>query len=172
MIQLRPLFKHDAVFYGFCEWRNDVRIRPYLRTAFDNYPDTQFDWVEDIIRRNDCYYYFIYFQNDQEKQKVVGYCGLDNIHWQSKHAEISILLSPDELRKGYGKSAVKLLLEKAFVQLNINLVYADVYSHNPARGFWEDMGFKHEGILRDRKYWNDEYHNSLMLSIRKGEFLK
>lgn len=174
MIKLIPFHKH-TVLNDIVLWRNDERIKPYLRTGLDNYFDNQDDWVDSIIKRDNCYYYFIVEStptgpNIALSGVIIGYCGLENIHWQSKHAEISILLNPDRFRKKAGTQAVSELLTKAFSQMGLNLVYAEVYGHNPARGFWEKVGFRHEALLRDRKYWAGEYHNSIMLSIRAEEF--
>jgi len=170
-IELKPIYKqiisNESPLVKLYEWRNDERVRPYLRTTLDNYMDNQIDWLESIIKRTDCFYYYVF-----NNKKLVGYCALEQIHWQNSTAEISLLINPNESRKGIGKKVVNQLLSIAFNRYNLNLIWGEVYAHNPAIKFWSSVGFEFESTLRNRKYHNNEYHNSRIFSMTRDEYFK
>lgn len=166
MIILKPITIDDYNLIKLAEWRNNPKTKPALRSYYDTAIDYQKDWAEIIIKDKTCSYYFIFKDSD-----CIGYCGLDKIHEVNRTAEISLLIDPECWGKGYGKRAIMSLLTVGFMQLNINCIYAEVYLTTENIFFWKKCGFKLEGTMRKRKYWNNKYYDSYILSILKEEFL-
>jgi len=105
--------------------------------------------------------------------KLVGMCGLENIQWENRLAEISIILNPEYQGKGYGEKAVDLLLDQGFNYLNLENIFGECYECNPAVKFWEKVAAKYSGtttVLPGRKYWQGRYYDSLYFSINKSNF--
>lgn len=161
-IDRAPDFSH--ALSNLVRWRNDDRVRYNLRDVFDNTISGQEDWIKHVTKDKTCIYYFIW---DAIENKAVGYCGLDKIHIANRTAEISLLVDPDRHGRGIGKEAVNKLLWVAFKRFNLNLVYAETYFNSE---FWEKVGFTKEAELRDRKYYDNKYHNSTILSITQEEY--
>lgn len=85
---------------------------------------------------------------------------------------MSILIADKEARgKGYGKSAIKQLLEIAFNQLKLHKVWLVVFEENEkARGLYRKCGFQEEGILKDEYFVKGKYHDmARMAIIRRGK---
>jgi len=182
-VTLIPMFYHEIYLKLISNWRNMPEVKKTLRSYLDTNQDNQKDFVDRIRKSNDMYYYIMQsetndssytdkeYNTDPRKyiNTLVGYCGLDKIHQANRTAEISLLIAPQFQRAGHGLSAVKLLLLKAFDEVNLNLIFAETYF---GKEFWIKCGFKQDGIMRDRKYYADKYHNSYMLSITRQEFYK
>lgn len=110
-----------------------------------------------------------------EKGEFIGFGGLENISWENRNAEISLIVQPESRKQGYGTKIVDLILDQAFNCLNLNLVYGECYRCNPALGFWIKIREKYNARsawLPQRKYWHNEYWDSLYFSITRKEFYK
>jgi len=115
-------------------------------------------------------YYYIYNTCMDGQDVFVGYCGLDKINDVNKTAEISLLICEKHKGAGIGRSAVNILMDKAFNKLGINCVFGETYMTTTAWGFWQKIGFVYEGTLRDRKYFNHRFHDSTMFSMTKEQY--
>lgn len=167
-IRLVPLFYNEALLNTMALERN--ANMSFLRDWRYTNTDTQKSWVESIQSDNTCEYFSICECKGNEIRDVVGYCGLDKIHLANRTAEISMLIFEKHKQKGAGKETVRILLSYAFAILNLNLVHAEVYRTTTNDQFWEKCGFKKEAILRQRKYWNNQYYDSIIMSITSGEY--
>ena len=112
------------------------------------------------------------FVMESEQGKYLGNISLHEIDWNAKKARMSILIADKEARgKGYGKSAIKQLLEIAFNQLKLHKVWLVVFEENEkARGLYRKCGFQEEGILKDEYFVKGKYHDmARMAIIRRGK---
>lgn len=63
------------------------------------------------------------------------------------------------------------VIKFAFQTLNVNRIEATVSTkNNSSIRVLEKSGFIKEGILRERCYMSDSYHDMMMLSILKKEY--
>jgi len=75
--------------------------------------------------------------------------------------------------KGYGKDALKIVLDFYFNELNYNKAQPDAYAfNNNSQKFHEKFGFVLEGVLRNQIYSRGEYHNLHCYGMLKNEFNK
>ena len=103
---------------------------------------------------------------------TIGAVMLTDIDWKNRTALFHIKIKSDsDIRgKGYGTKAAKAIINYAFEQLNLNLIYSHIIEYNIAsQRLHEKCGFVKEGILRERVYKNGEYHNIFSLSIKRNE---
>lgn len=110
---------------------------------------------------------------DTEDYGAIGTIMLTEIDWKNRTAETHTkITSNNDLRgNGYGTKAAKALYRYAFEQLNLNCLYSQTISYNIAsQRVREKCGFKKEGILRERVYKNNEYHDIIVWSLLKDEF--
>lgn len=108
-----------------------------------------------------------------EHQHFVGMTGLENISWENRLAEISLIFNPKYSMDKYGEEALRLLLYEGFMNMNLENIYTEVYSCNPNLDFWASIINKYKCIvafLPFRKYHNGEYYSSTYLNINKGAF--
>lgn len=171
---LIPVYNNELWLRLIAGWRNEPKTKSQLRTTFDTNYDSQVEWVQRVRNSTDQYFYIVEFEiskdeynNDKKRSTLMGYCGLDKLHPANRTAEISILIAPRFQGQGTGKQVVSQLLNKAFNEFNLNLIFAETYF---GVKFWTKCGFTVDAELRARKYYNGEYHDSTILSISKEEF--
>ncbi len=146
-------------------WRNDSRQT--LRTTEHSTVDIQEDFIANLDPK--IHRYFSFYDGGD----LVAFGGLTYIQWENRIAEISLIVNPDLQRSGVGSDAVDMLLEEAFNQLNLKTVFGECYKSNPSVDFWFRLVEKYDGystILKNRKYWNGEYYDSLYFSTDADDY--
>jgi RimJ/RimL family protein N-acetyltransferase len=157
-------------------WRNDVL--DILRTPFPLTKEQQEEWYKTEVcdRRSRSRFWAIvnteYEHNAIEtvkEDRIIGYGGIENIHWENRIGEISLLVSPGARGKKYGTLAANSILHEAFDRLNLKTVYAECYSNNRSVDFWRrimvDGWNGTETILPNRKYCGGKYYDAYYFSV-------
>lgn len=104
--------------------------------------------------------------------KLIGSCGLFNFNDTFRTAELGIIIGDKEYwGKGYGREAIRLLLEYAFKYHNLRRVYLNTTSVNE-RGLrcYRACGFVEEGRLREHAWGNGQYVDVVYLGILRREW--
>jgi len=166
-IYLKPLEKADLVYIR--KWANDPEIR---RLTGEVKPMTQAgadDFLERVRSDKNRVWFVIALK---ENGKVIGETGLLRMFQAWRTTDLSIIIGDkEEWGKGYGTEAVNLLLDYAFGYLNFHRVAVGVVGFNEmALRFYEEVGFKKEGIQRDGYYYDHKYHDFVMMSVLEEEF--
>ena len=108
---------------------------------------------------------------DREKKRYLGQCGLMKVDQTARNAELAIVMAPDSAGRGYGREALRLLLDYAFRQMNLNRVYLRVYAENErAVRCYLACGFREEGRQREQVYFDGHYGDVLEMGILRREF--
>ena len=104
--------------------------------------------------------------------KLIGSCGLHNFQETSRNCEIGIGIGDKECwGKGYGRDAVRLLLDYAFRYRNMHRVFLNTMNSNErALRCYRACGFKEEGRLREHNWSNGRYHDVVYLGILREEW--
>jgi RimJ/RimL family protein N-acetyltransferase len=77
----------------------------------------------------------------------------------------------DKWSKGYGTEVTRLLLREAFEQLNLHKVGWWTFAENKASiALAEKLGFKEEGRLKEQIFFNNQFHDSVVLGLLKSEY--
>jgi [ribosomal protein S5]-alanine N-acetyltransferase len=84
-------------------------------------------------------------------------------------------LPPNRTRisKGYGSEATRLLVRHGFETLNLHRIWLHVYEYNE-RGIraYERVGFQREGVLRQDRFYEGRYWNTLVMGILREEWIE
>lgn len=109
---------------------------------------------------------------EKETKKPVGKCALMDIDLISKKSLCSLYIGDSSCReKGYGSEGMKLLMEFAFCDLNLNRLGLSVFDFNKrAIKSYKKCGMKVEGIIREGVYRNGKYHDIYFMGILKSEY--
>lgn len=100
----------------------------------------------------------------------IGNCGLRDIDRQRRKAQLWIYLG-ESYGIGYGTSAVRQLLARAFHGLGLNRIYLRVIAENiRAEKFYLKLGFVREGILRQDTVHEGGYVDSIVMGLLADEF--
>jgi len=152
-------------------WRNEQQLA--LRTPFLLTAEQQEGFYWDVIcnRQANARYWGIH----DDINNFIGMCGLEDIQWENRLAEISLLLDQLRTLNKYGADALSLLLEQGFMYLNLENITAEIYKCNPGFQFWMGQAAKHMAklaILPNRKYYAGQYYDSLYITFNKGAYLE
>lgn len=103
--------------------------------------------------------------------EIVGTCTLAQIDRDNRRAELGFALARSFHGRGLMRRAVPLLLDFAFGRLGLHRIEADVDPRNLASlKLLEKLGFRREGVLRDRWLEADGFQDSVMLGLLRREW--
>ena len=105
--------------------------------------------------------------------EYAGSISLKEINQKDKNAEFAISIREKYRGKGYGKKAIKMLLDIAFNELELNKVYLNVLSTNKrAIELYKSVGFKYEGQLKKHILVKGKYKNLKLFGIWRDSYEK
>lgn len=108
----------------------------------------------------------------QEGDRLIGTCGYWNTDSTQRNSEVIMMIGErNNLGKGYGTDAMKLLLEFGFNIRNLHSIRLRVYSFNE-RGIrsYEKCGFKQIGYFREAGRIDGEYYDEILMDILEHEY--
>jgi RimJ/RimL family protein N-acetyltransferase len=141
-----------------------------LDTAYASFTaEKLLDWMRDQRKNATGYPFVIRLQADD---RPIGACGLYDVNWHSRKAEVGIGLADVADRgKSFGSDAMRVLLRYGFDIVNVNRIGLRVASYNTgAITSYEKVGFKVDATLREAVYRDRQYHDVLIMSILRAEW--
>ncbi len=108
----------------------------------------------------------------KDGDRTVGACQLHSIHPVHRSAELQIRIGEAADRgQGFGTEAVRLLLEFAFRDLNLQRVQLHVFATNAsAIRVYEKTGFAREGTLRQAAHIDGRYVDVVVMGILREDY--
>lgn len=165
-VLLRPFTEEDLSC--MVKWNNDDEVEQYVHSCLPkSLPECRVWYQENRKEWN----YRIY-AIEEAGGKIIGDLELDHISWKSREAELRIRIGEkDYWNKGYGSTAINLVLRHAFEELDLNRVYLRVYASNiRAIRCYLKNGFRKEASLR--RVWDKDWKELLLMFITKEIFLQ
>jgi len=130
------------------------------------------EWFEDIKKRqgNGLVTLGVFLSDGN----VIGYVRLQGIDWRNKACAVGMTIAKIENRnKGYGKEALSLILDYAFMHLGLERVGASTSENNTsARKSLLSAGFILEGQHRKAVYCAGKKYDKCYYSILAEEYIK
>lgn len=169
-IMLREYRKEDLTCIR--KWVNDIEITKYLSNIF-LYPHTLNEtesFLNSMLQGNSNIKGFIIAE--KETEEYIGQIDLIKIDWINRIGTLGIVIgTKDNLIKGYGTEAIKLIQEFAFNRLNLHKLDLEVRAYNEiAIRCYEKCGFKEEGRIRENFFTDGKYTDTLFMGILKREY--
>lgn len=154
------------------KWRTDDEVYKYT-SGNKYYISSEYDrrWVEDKIFNNkENQYLGICLK---EENRLIGYLSINSIDWRNRKASWGgVIIGDKELwNKGYATEAAYIMLDYVFNELGLNCFYALwLAPHKASIRMGEKIGFKKEGVLRDRVYKSGQFYNQIAMSMLREDF--
>ncbi|NTW49371.1 MAG: GNAT family N-acetyltransferase [Chlorobiales bacterium] len=102
-----------------------------------------------------------------------GIIEIRDIEREYEQAELSFWLAVGSWGHGYISEAIKPVLQYAFMDLQLNRIYAHHMTRNPASGqALKKNGFREEGLLRQRVRKWDVFEDVVLLAILREDWEK
>jgi len=156
-----------------CKWRNDPKVRQYSRNmwpktleevkkGFEPLPDKQ---MRDFIK------FTIYHK---QSKRPIGRIGFNHIDWVGRNANIFAEIGePEYWGKGIAGEASRLMINYGFTELNLHKIIAGAFTPNKrSLRAAEKLGFEKEGVLKEEKYVDGQYHDVHKFALFKRDWLK
>ena len=95
-----------------------------------------------------------------------------NIKKVAHNAELGIVIGDKAYwDKGYGAEVMHTLLRHGFGTLNLHRIYLRVFDNNPrAIKVYLRAGFTEEGRLREDRYHDGRYNDTIVMGILRAEW--
>ena len=98
---------------------------------------------------------------DRRTDRAIGSCTLFRFDARHRHAEVGYALRSDHWGRGLAAEAASLALDWGFRTLMLHRIEADIDPRNDAsRRLLERLGFRREGLLRQRFFVGDAASDS------------
>lgn len=164
-VYLSPMRLEDAEQY--VRWLNDPAVTDGLGTTQQVFgPEGERKWLAE----NEGEFQFAIVR--QTDDTLIGNCGIQNIQWQRRSAEMGLFIGDVENRgRGYGKEVLRLLLAFAFDTLGLHSVSLKVFSFNaPAIAAYKAVGFRPAGCRREAYFVRGAWHDELTMDLLESEY--
>ena len=167
-IYLSPRSIEDAE--KFTEWMNDFEVTDYTGRSGQI---LSLQGEKNYLEGNsnpEATFSIITLDDD----KLIGTVGLERIDHLHRTATLGIFIGDkDYLSKGYGTEAIRLLLDYGFNYMNLHSVKLHLLSFNErALKCYKKCGFKETGRIRENRFINGNYYDTISMDILENEFIE
>jgi RimJ/RimL family protein N-acetyltransferase len=170
-ILLRALEREDLK--QLHKWQNDGDIMRLARSYPDNMVSMEAleNEYEKTIKGED-HEKQVFIIQARSGGKAIGWASIR--HWGKKALGADIGLAIGEKkhwRKGYGTEVTKLLQHEVFEQLGLHR--AEWWTNSDNKGslaLAKKLGFKEEGRLRDAVFYDNRFHDLIVLGLLREEY--
>jgi RimJ/RimL family protein N-acetyltransferase len=150
------------------ELQQDVELTALANGAWDPRPLAAFEKSFDKRLDDDEHSWF----GIEADGKLIGYIGLHHRDRRDGIAAVGIgIQDRDYVGKGYGRDALRLLLDWAFRIQNYRRIWLDTLATNErALRAYRSCGFIEEGRMRLHYYYDGSYHDAIIMGILRSEW--
>lgn len=104
---------------------------------------------------------------------IIGLISANFIDTRNRNLMLGLGISaPQERGKGYGREAIELFVDFAFLEMNMHRVFLGCFAFNEkAAKLYERIGFRPEGVNRVFVYRNGNYYDEMAFGVTKKDWL-
>jgi [ribosomal protein S5]-alanine N-acetyltransferase len=156
---------------AFRRWWDNVEVTRYMESGWRPSTEAIAGSIAKLVEADER---AIVFAVETGAGELIGSCGLYEIFWPGRRAEFRIMLGePDAFGAGHGTRATRMVVEYAFKRANMEVVHLGVNADNVAAvKAYENAGFVREGVRRRFVFAAGEYHDAIVMSILRDEYLE
>lgn len=108
----------------------------------------------------------------KETGVFIGSCGLHSWNREAHYAEIGCDIAHPYWGYGYGREAMRRLIEFGWRQMKLNRIEADVVQGNlRSIKMLQKLGFKQEGTLRQRILKGGKYYDIHIFGLLRSDYI-
>lgn len=167
-VYLRPHVESDLP--RWTEWFNDAEVTRYITHGYvPNTIELQRQRFESQGGNPSSLFLAIVAKSPEQ---LVGTLSLTSIQLIHRNAEISILLGErSSWGKGFAKEALSLLIEHAFLKLNLHKLFAGAIECNVTSvKLFEGLGFSREATLKEHFFHEGKFHSGIRFSLFQDQW--
>jgi [ribosomal protein S5]-alanine N-acetyltransferase len=108
----------------------------------------------------------------KESNEGIGMFRFHKLHMWHKKAELGAVIHKDHQQNGVMTEILGEILPFGFNVIGLNRIVGDIFEGNEgSRRLLEKYGFRKEGILRQTDFDGELFHNTVVYSMLKEEFM-
>ena len=163
---LREQREEDAAFFE--HWFNQPAIMFQCGFTDQTDEEKELKYINEYHKSEDS----VWFTVTDREGAVIGETGLLRMFPAWHCTDLTIIIpDPEKQHKGYGTEAIRLMLDMAFNEFDMNRVSIGVVGLNTdALKFYQKIGFRQEGVQEQGYYYNGEYSDFVMMRILRKEW--
>lgn len=152
---------------------------------FSNPNVAKYDWFHPIKNKEEALKFIERYKEEFEEQeeitwgialkennKLIGICCLGDFDVNARRAEIGYDLIESHWNKGYATEAIKKIVEFGLKEMNLNRIEAFITPGNDSSvRVLEKVGFKIEGIVRERDLIKGKLEDGIIMGILKRDIV-
>jgi RimJ/RimL family protein N-acetyltransferase len=166
LVTLRPVRPDD--YPKLYEWRIDMTLWMQMSSR-PPYPTTYADFLA-IYDRITVDQDYVEFAVDVDGG-LVGRCGMFSFDHLARSAEVGLSFGPEHRGKGYGREALRVLLDYGFTYRNLRRVWLETTVTNEAAlRAYAAAGFVEEGRLREHAYIEGAYVDAVRMAVLRADW--
>jgi RimJ/RimL family protein N-acetyltransferase len=168
-LTLRPLAESDVADV-FAVFSDPEVMRYWDGTLMTSLQDAMryIDHIHHGFRRHELFQWGV---ADSTTNAIVGTCTLTHFSPLHQRSEIGFAILKNRWGQGLGSEAVRAVVAFAFETLNLHRIEADVDPRNDrSLRLLERLGFRREGVQRERYLMNGERQDAVMLGLLRQEW--
>ncbi len=106
------------------------------------------------------------------ERRYIGAISFNVIDWRNRSAGLGIVIGDKSLwGNGYGTDAMRVLMRLAFDEMNLHRLWLHVHDSNKrAITSYQKCGFKHEGALREDRFYRGRHYDTIVMGILESEY--
>ena len=109
---------------------------------------------------------------EDENGNKIGYAIIAGLQSNNKSIELRRVVI-DKKNQGYGTEFLNLMKEYTFEDLKYHKLWLDFFNTNQkVESLYKRNGFKREGKLRDKYFYNNRYITMVVMSILEDEYFE
>ena len=167
-VHLRPLEREDASL--LVPWLHDPQVTQTLGQVFIPADiQAEADLIERLYQEGHDLLLGIVLQ---DTDRLIGVTEIHHLDLHNRQASFGIMIGDmQEWGNGYGAEVTALLCDYVFSGLEMNRVWLHVDERNSrAIRAYEKVGFQYEGLLRQDRYVDGGYHNTVVMAVLREEW--
>jgi len=153
----------------YIRWLADPSVTRYMLVRHPPSLKREEEWIEQMATSQDAVVWAMLRATDGE---LIGSIGLHKIVWRHRHGELGYFVGArDQWGKGHATEALKLATAYAFLELDLQKVWAAVIVANEAsRRALERNGYRQCALFRKDKYVEGRWHDLWLGEILKEDW--
>ncbi|MDC0629046.1 GNAT family N-acetyltransferase [Flavobacteriaceae bacterium] len=158
---LRPLELNDLSFLYVIEnditlWELSQTKTPFSKEILKSYLETSQGDIKDTKQ--------LRLVITSLSNESLGFIDLFDFDAQNNRAGVSIVITAAHRNKGFGKDALKVLMEHSFKTLALHQLYSNILEENTASlRLFESVGFQNVGQKKEWRFFNGSYKSEYLL---------
>lgn len=156
----------------FRDWLNDPEVRRHLALIYPMGLAHEEHWFEEQLKLDAAAQAYVIEVRREPEWASIGVVGFEALDWRNRSIECGLFIGERSVwNAGHGTDTMRTVSRFVFRELNLNRILLRVFEDNlGAIRCYEKVGFKVEGRLRQDRYQDGRYLDTIVMGLLRADF--